>query len=184
MEGWAALREVSEHFCIDDLVACGRMTWTAGDDDEEEYHGFDPVTFGEYEVRATGWLAKKEGISSKWTEYWAILTSEELRTYKKDEAEKCGFQDLGIVLQTKPHGAVSMKACATVQNSTAPNAETNELELITDERTYRLKATGTYDAFERDCHNTPEEKQTECDKWIQQINHLITFFQDKGEEDE
>ena len=83
---------------------------------------------------ASGYLTKMGGVRHNWLRRWFVLDAQQL-TYFDSEAEENSL------------GAVELAIVAKVRASSARDSTEEEIELVTKERTYRLRAST---ASERD----------------------------------
>jgi len=88
-----------------------------------------------------GWMTKKGGIRKNWLERYFELDSQGMLHYYTESNEKpvktggstkmqmCGYDEKGVV---------ELKNAEAIRMSTAPNAEPGEIEILTNERTFRM----------------------------------------------
>lgn len=75
----------------------------------------------------SGWLMKKAGIRPLFQRHFFELNGQNLRFYEDESKSGSGL------------GAIDMADCSSVQGSVAPMSGAEEMEIVTSERTYRIK---------------------------------------------
>ena len=78
-------------------------------------------------MEKSGYLTKRGGVRHNWLRRWCVLDAQRLAYFESEDAGRA-------------KGAIELAAVVQVRASVAPGATAEEMEIVTKERVYRLRA--------------------------------------------